>query len=317
MWCLAASVLAWTPLLPPFLARWKEPLITYSVSRSFCEAVQSSLAGDRGVASFGCAQIRSLIRDVLDAWSYLAPLELVFHEVVEGGLIAFGSEDLKPPVLAVTRSGINATSSTSSILYSSINIGNKACWYIDAPFCNHIRTAVGPSYRWVVRSFLAIAAIIAAEELIRRYKTLSIVARTVLLLGAMSAPAMELLVLYPCWNCYSLYSVLLHEVGHAIGLGHADTDPAFCNCGNGARACAPALGAVMQSTEISRAQDVLLQDDANGIRTLYAPAFCDKPMPLYGPEPYITVARIATGIAILSTIAFAFALFARSKQTRT
>ena len=260
--------------------------IEYAILDGFCQSVEQGTLEDFALHRFSCADAQQQVRDVLDEWGYAGDLRFAQVADGQGAALTFDGGPLQRPAIAQAV----ITTQSAAIVNVEVMLSDSVCWYVDASFCARVRRLLGVVHG-VVRGMLLACAMTTGLWLVARPPPRR-ARRFALALIAASSLAIDWSVLRPCYNCEPLRSVVAHEVGHAIGLGHPDVQDAWCGCGPAATPCAYAGDALMQSRSVHRVEECLTRDDVDGARSLYARGQCDRPVPCYASGTYITLARV-------------------------
>jgi hypothetical protein len=276
-WAVAA--LAWTG------ARRADVPRTYALDGALCAALARPGGWLAWTAGDACADVRRAVRAGFDAWAHASPgVDLV--ETAGGANVTVSAAALPPRRLAEAAGG-------------DLVLSTAACWHADPAFCGPVRAHAALVDAGVGVAWLAACAAVVALETPRAAPPRG--AQRVAAWGiAVAAPLAYAGAVRPCTACADLGGAVAHEVGHLLGLGHADdasTAAHTCGCGARARAArAPCGGgALMDAVLVPTAPTGCLRaDDADAVRTLYGGACAD---PVWCYEGSAGYARVAVALA--------------------
>lgn len=286
---------AWTPLAPA----GRPPPRTYRVATDFCAAVLARFRDD-GFLSWRvlqCADVRALVRDAFDVWEHNSAH--AFHETVRADADLTVGTDALDGRVGVARRGASSF---------TVALDAGACWYADRAFCHA-----------VVRERTTLAAVLACVWMTAVWFTalgfvepLWTAVRLLLWVVVAAVPIFAFDSLLPCLECYDFAAVMVHEVGHVLGVGHTDAaEGRTCGCGANASACAVAGTGVMYATTQTRATACLTRDDADAVRTLHG-GECAAPVWCYEAVVSSGFTRLATAL-VYSFLVAAAVVFAHNR----
>lgn len=269
MHALVPGLLAWSA----FSSSPTDFPMSYYVAPDFCDVVLPRFYEDHllSLHPMQCTHVRGMMRAAADAWTHNVPTA-VFVEADNASradlvVSAVLLED--PEALAVAHVG-----GTRQL---RIRIDASRCWFTEAAFCD---TVVG-AWSWLAPAL------------------------TVSVVGVVWPPLLYMGAYRPCLSCYNVELVFMHELGHVLGLGHADVGAQRRGCGGGveagweagveAAAETAAEDAVMTARIRHHRRACLGRDDVDGARTLLAPASCDAPVWCYEGASTLGATRILVG----------------------
>ena len=290
MLSLISSCLMWTR----FHMHTLPQNINYYMEEQFCDKMLSNFWEDRFLSfrSLNCDDISHFVRNSFDAWQHNS--DLSFYEVsnIENASLIIKSDSIESKnVLGFASSFVHET--------DSITIDSKDCWYRDNSFCyslkkNQIIILVLFGAFWL----LSMAAIVVL--LFIPLKKIETIFRIVAWACFLAPPLILWGSILPCLQCYNFEVLMMHEIGHIIGLGHPDleTEQNQCGCGNYTACSKSNELSTMSSIIKNRPYACLSQDDVDGAKSIHG-GQCSESLKCYQTVDYSGFSRLA--IALLYT----------------
>lgn len=237
--------------------------ITYHITREFADQVSSMFHMDIPfVNTYTSDDVVRIVNEALYMWGSNAPVHFLSSDRISQSMIVFTmSLSVQPPALA-------------SWSRPKIAVNPSVCWYEHRDWCDAV-TGFRTSLH-VVGTCFSILLTIPLLRVWYNYKASGgwEYATTVLLTLVLLAYISDIL---PCFDCVDLKTVLAHEVGHALGMGHADADTAQeerqCGCNWDYMSTSGNLSHCQYAPSVMSKQYVLSkclsQDDVDAVRSLY------------------------------------------------
>ena len=290
---LHVLALGWTRFATPLVGSHH----TYYIDDTFCDAIHFRENPLFTWRRFGCDTVHAIVRESFDVWQHIIPL--AFTET---------SNASAATVLLSTSSTLDAGTLGMARRYISlgeIELDENLCWYADRRFCHAVYED-----RYLLHTVLSVTWALAFVSLmVILYRPLAPyrgVMRLTVWSTTIAIPWVYFGSMRPCLECVDFATVMVHEVGHVLGLGHSDdAEGNMCSCGSRTVPCDPStdVAIMMHSTVQRRPRVCLAPDDANGIRTLYG-GTCSEAAWCYDARDASGYARIAVSFV------YAFALSA-------
>lgn len=280
--------------------------INYNINSTFCTSVLPFFREDTFLSwkRMTCDDVNAAVRRSFDGWQYNSMLS--FREVrrVEDSHISITASNID-----VERRIAQATQGFGRV---SIETNDDVCWYTDHHFCT-----MAERYRVFSYTFLAIMWVLSIFTIIllllnkinQKLLFVRLFAWTVF--GV--CPMVFLGALLPCQYCFDFVQVMMHEVGHAIGLQHPNDESLTghkCGCGTESISCEankdPSL--IMYGFATYAQQACLGRDDVDAVRTLYG-GICADPGWCYDRATFDGLSRVAIAFVYSFLVAFLFVSF--------
>lgn len=272
--CVLNSVLSWTTFSTPLPNQTQR----YHIDASFCDGVRPWFRESALFTwtTFDCDDIRTIVRESFDAWQHNSPLSFAESLDNDTDILLSTSNELDEGIVGLAR--------RNGDVLGRIELDDETCWYTDRAFCHAV--ARDETILYVVLSVVwGISLILLVIFLCRPLRPFQSVWRLLTWSVVIAVPLAYFGAIYPCLTCYDFASVMMHEIGHVIGLGHSDDSIQTCGCGEaknlrscGRREKDPTL--IMHSVVQRRRRTCLSRDDADGVRTLYS-GRCGDPVWCY------------------------------------
>ena len=238
--------------------------------------------------------VRRYMRQSFDTWQLNSFLHFVPTEYSDLANLTIRMEE--PNELVSDSMLAEAIRSTGQIV-----ISRDACWYSDRTFC----LSVSKHKLLVEATLLTTWLLSCAAVLYMVFTTPSSivegVARILVWSVFLSQPLLFFTAVWPCQNCYDFEIVLVHEIGHILGLLHPDANvsgvPFRCGCGDSATTNCERKDpdAMMNSIFKHRKDSCLTKDDADAVRTIHG-GECASPVLCFETEDNSGYVRIAVAL---------------------
>lgn len=244
-------------LWPSFVNR----TIQYSVSDDFAVEMQSSFFRDNVFVlhSYDRRDVERIVDSAFSSWQ--ANSALRFIQVEKGGDIIF-----------TTNQTLSNTRTIASWNRPYIEFSEERCWYENRRFCTMVT-----SHKLKIQLFgsllIGLQILPVFQYVVHRMNSkLAFVCATDIFLLMF----LFYLEVAPCLFCYDLRPILLHEIGHALGIGHSDDKTSVLQqCGCHANSFiignlhSADCGASVMKTTFDTAVQCLMRDDVDAVRTLW------------------------------------------------
>lgn len=294
------TILGWTSLLPLESFPSHNTTLTYAVSDTFCSDLTARFWEDRLLSfqTIDCDYLTRSVRTAFDAWHHNVP-EIVFIEAARDDaqvlLSAKEGDHLDTNTIAIAQGVWRPLSSTQTSM--RIKLDESRCWFTDSSFCHEI--VIRETFVYVAAGTVwSIATVCIVIILCIPYNRVDAIFRIVAWSSFFATPLLLWGAIIPCLRCYDFVTTVVHEIGHLLGLGHADGASQMCGCGAAATECADSLrgeSPVMWSSLLKRGRACPTQNDVDGVRTLYGGS-CDSQLWCYDSTSYAGFARIAVAL---------------------
>lgn len=202
--------------------------------------------------------------------------------------------------------GLAARRSSEPLGTARIWIDRDRCWYADRGFCLLVRDHLALLYAVGGGICCLGLAVVLVRVRTPATSALDTLTRSAAWSVGLGVP-LSGVATYPCFACYDLETVLVHEIGHALGILHAD-ESTLCGCGEAVAACDVSRGSaesVMHSAYAHRASACLEQDDVDAVRTIWG-GDCAERIRCYEAVSTAGLVRVAVGLfyAFVASCAF-------------
>lgn len=274
------------------------PYFTYNISETFCADIQPRFFEDilSLMPKISCDEVRMLVRQGFSAWEQNSLISFVQTDGPANVVVDTSVHDHKRALAWAVMLNGNTT----------IDISTDFCWYTDRKFCDAVRDwHVGLLFSMASSWLIALVTII----LVCRNPASSVfgaVARIVAWSVLLSQP-LVVMTIVPCIICYDFVTVLMHEVGHGLGLMHSNDETAqnFCGCQDAMQPCGTndSFANVMHATFQHRSSACLSRDDVDGLRTLWG-GRCEDPVWCYSSPSLSGFYRLHTAFVYSFAIAW-------------
>ena len=279
--------------------------LTYALSDTFCSDLIPHFWEDRLLSfkTIDCGYLSQSVRAAFDAWHHNIP-EIVFVETSQDNarvLISANTMDMN--TLAIAQGVWTPLSTIQTTMH--IQLDDTSCWLTDSSFCHEVVIQETFVYT-VLGTVWGISTVFVGVILCLPYNRVDAIFRLVAWSNFFAAPLVLWGAIVPCLQCYDFVTTVVHEIGHLLGLGHADDAFQMCGCGSAADICNSSLleeSPVMWSSILKREKACPAQNDVDGIRTLYH-GNCNASLWCYDSTSYAGFARMAVALVYSFTLSW-------------